>query len=237
MLTWQHSSTRARHRVPPGTACREAPVGAFEAKVARGGDPRADLSVRGKPRREALFLGDSTWPAQLRRACGSTPTRDLRVTCRPSDQTQRVTAWFALGEPQGTGRHRFPTPGFGACAAAERRGPTPTVRERRDFDSSKATNRPPGRAAAAHPPRSLPGFDARYATDAVATPWPCRARRIPVWTLVDVKKSVETKPNPPPEHLLREQPSGRTVWSLPHRVSIRNPHDGSFWTGVVLLTE
>lgn len=121
MPPWQHDSTRARHRAPHGIARREAPVGASEAKVTRREDPRADSSARGETRREAAALGDSTWPPQQRRASGPAPTRDLRVTCRSSDQTERSAARFSLDEAQGFGRHRFLTSGYSACAAAERR--------------------------------------------------------------------------------------------------------------------
>jgi hypothetical protein len=42
----------------------------------------------------------------------------------------------------------------------------------------------------------------------------------PARTLVDVKKSVETKPNPPPGILLRELPSGRALGVLLHGAPI-----------------
>jgi hypothetical protein len=236
VLTWRHGSTRARHRAPCGTARREAPVGAFEAEVARGENPRADLSVCGRTRREAFVLGDSTWPPQLRRAperlrqetFGSTAGRR---THRAEHSQVLVRRGTGLGEaPDPDGRLR-------RLRRSQTKGPNADREVVSGFRLVQATDRPPGRAGAAHPPCSQPGFDARYATDAVATPWPCRVRRIPVRTLVDVKKSVETKPKPPLEHLLRELPSGRTVRSLLHRVSTRSPLEDRSGPGLSSLTE
>lgn len=52
----------------------------------------------------------------------------------------------------------------------------------------------------------------------------------PVRTLVDVKKSVETKPNFPLRILLRELPSGRTL-----EFSCSERQSGALWSGVGLL--
>jgi hypothetical protein len=92
---------------------------------------------------------------------------------------------------------------------------------------------PSGSAGATHPSCSAAWI--RRATS--RSQWRHRGRAgfggEPVRTLVDVKKSVETKPNLPPGTLLRKLPSGRTVRGSPHRVPIRDrsgPESSSSWS-------
>jgi hypothetical protein len=107
---------------------------------------------------------------------GSAPSRDLRVLSVVGPH--RAACGQALARrdtwaPGGTGS----VFGDSACTGTVR-GSTAAHEVTSGFRLVHATNPPSGRAEAAHPPCSLPGFDARYITVAVVTPWPCWVRWI-----------------------------------------------------------